>query len=153
VLSIHRQIRLHISRSLGGILLVLFSICFFLWDMVLTSPIVVQDLNIHATILVEKIPQLNELKPIKFSLIRRFVPRCTHFCTVAVLRGVTTVSNSCTVAVLRGVTTVSNSYSRLLEVFKTFRRRYFFVFSIFHHIWVCIWVNLMFLVLINVCTV
>ena len=138
MLSIHRQIRLHISRSLGGILLVLFSICFFLWDMVLTSPIVVQDLNIHATILVEKIPQLNELKPIKFSLIRRFVPRCTHFCTVAVLRG---------------VTTVSNSYSRLLEVFKTFRRRYFFVFSIFHHIWVCIWVNLMFLVLIHVCTV
>jgi len=86
----------------------------------------------------EKIPQLNELKAINFSLMRQFVPRCTHFCTVAVLRG---------------VTTVSNGYIRLLEVFKTFRRRYLLVFSTCHHIWVCIWDNLMFLVLINVCTV
>jgi hypothetical protein len=133
VFSIHRQSRLHISRFSGGIL-VLFSICFFLWDMVVTSPIVVHDLNLQATILVEKIPQLNELKAIKFSLIRQFVPRCTHFCSV-------TWSDDCI------------KWLQSAGSFKTFRRRCLLFFSTSHHIWLCIWVNLMFLVLINVCTV
>lgn len=102
--------------------------------MVVTSPIVVHDLNLQATILVEKIPQLNELKAIKFSLIRQFVPRCTHFCSV-------TWSDDCI------------KWLQSAGSFKTFRRRCLLFFSTSHHIWLCIWVNLMFLVLINVCTV
>lgn len=79
-------------------------ICFVLWGM-FTSLIIVQDLNLQAIILVEKIPQLQELKPIKLSLMRQFVPKCTYFCRVAVLRG---------------VTTVSGGYNRLLEVLRLF---------------------------------